>query len=82
MIGGVTARGHPVAPTAPACAKFVIVLGRVIVRAAGVGAEDAAVVVRVLLLLRMLVVRVLLLLRMLVVFIRACEDDDEIAIGL
>jgi len=41
------------------------------VRAAGVGAEDAAVVVRV-----------LLLLRVLVVVIRACEDDDEIAIGL
>jgi hypothetical protein len=43
----------------------VIMLGRVIVRSAGVGAEDAAVVVRV-----------LLLLRMLVVVIRACEDDD------
>jgi hypothetical protein len=50
--------------------NVVIIMLSVVVRAAGVGAKDADVGFRVLLLVLMLVV------------VRACEGDDEIAIGL
>ncbi len=60
----------------------VIMLGSVVVRAAVVGAEDADVGFRVLLLLLMLVVvRACVSLLMLVV-VRVCEGDHEFAIGL